>query len=190
MNLELRPNLLQHPNIPKPLHGMEPRVLKGQEWWDMTRQEAYASTDYHCLACGIHKLNAAYHRWLEAHEDYTIDYKNGVMTINEIIPLCHSCHNFIHSGRLVATNQKMNLDKILNILKHGLKILEENNLDGFEYTINVANQLGIEHNCKAIDDGIKSNDDMAEWGDWKLILDSKEYHSKFKDYNEWKSYYN
>tara|TARA_R100001244_G_scaffold68988_1_gene56489 strand:- start:5275 stop:5847 length:573 start_codon:yes stop_codon:yes gene_type:complete len=189
MSLKLKPELLQHPNIPKMLHGLAPRVIKGQAWWDQTRQEAYSSTNYHCLACGVHKTDAKYHQWLEAHEDYTINYKAGTMEVKEIIPLCHSCHNFIHSGRLYVTNQKTNPDKIFDILRHGLKILEDNDLPGFEGTIEMATKLKIEHNCKSIDDGIKSNDDLAKWSDWRLILDGQEYYSKFKDFDEWQEYY-
>ena len=184
----LKPELLQHPNIPKPLHGISPRTIKGQAWWDITRQEVYASTDYCCLACGVHKTEAKYHKWLEAHEDYTIDYNKGEVKINKIIPLCHSCHSFIHSGRLVVTALKTNPDKVFDILRHGLKILEKNNLKGFEYTIDVANKLEIKHNCKPIEFNMDPND-CAEWSDWKLILDDKEYYSKFKDYEDWKQFY-
>jgi len=188
MTLKLRPQLLQHPNIPNPLHGMAPRVIKGQEWWDVTRQAAYASTDYHCLACGMHKTENRYHKWLEAHEDYTIDYKNGIMTVKEIIPLCHSCHNFIHSGRLWVTNRKTYTGKIADILKHGIKILEDNNLAAWDYTLMLADRYNVEYNCEVINS--KEIENIAAWDKWHLILDGQKYYSKFKDMQEWHNYYN
>lgn len=37
----LRPELLLHNNIPKPMHGVAPRVVLGQKWWDRERRECY-----------------------------------------------------------------------------------------------------------------------------------------------------
>jgi hypothetical protein len=62
--------------------------------------EVYAKYDYHCIACGVHKTKAKKFKWLEAHESYSINYKKGICKIESIEPLCHYCHNFIHSGRL------------------------------------------------------------------------------------------
>jgi len=185
--MEKRPQLLQHPNIPKPLHGLAPRVIKGQEWWDKVRQEAYASTKYHCLACGIHKTKAKYHQWLEAHEDYTFNLRTGEVKVKQIIPLCHSCHNFIHSGRLSVTAEK---DKIIDILKHGFKILEDNNLDVSVATHIIAEQIGFKHNSKVIDCGIPEDEMCNVWGEWHLVLDGEKYYSKFKDSEEWRKFYN
>ena len=71
------PKYLTHPNIPKPLHGMNPRSILGKEWWDIKRREAYATHNYCCWACGIPKSKAKYHNWLEGHETYQINYKIG-----------------------------------------------------------------------------------------------------------------
>jgi len=185
IEVELRPQLLQHPNIPKPLHGLAPRVIKGQDWWDETRQDAYASTNYHCLACGVHKEKAKYHNWLEAHEDYDINYRTGEVNIKQIIPLCHSCHNFIHSGRLSVTAERY---KIIDILKHGFKILEDNNLDVSQATYMIAEQVGVKHNSKVIYCGI-TEDEMCVWSEWHLVLDGEKHYSKFKDFEDWKNFY-
>jgi hypothetical protein len=62
------------PNTPKPLHGMSPRSILGDEWWDKERIKAYRKFFNHCQACGVHKSDALYHRWLEAHEVFNFDY--------------------------------------------------------------------------------------------------------------------
>ena len=170
---------------------MSPRTVKGQDWWDVTRRTAYASTDYHCLACGIHKTENRYHKWLEAHEDYDINFKTGEVNIKQIIPLCHSCHNFIHSGRLQMANlvhygaRSNNLGKIRDIIEHGIRICEENNLAVQYYTVDLADNLKISHKCEKLE----QPDGDPDWGAWHLLLEGEKYYSKFKDINEWHNYY-
>ena len=129
----MRPEILTHPNIPKPLHGMAPREIKGTDWWNEQRQIAYAKYDYHCWACGVHKQNAMFHQWLEAHENYHINYEEGWMEITEITGLCHTCHNFIHSGRMKNLLAQGELKKsfVYYVLRHGFKILKDAELEPF-----------------------------------------------------------
>lgn len=164
----IKPEILLHPNIPKPLHGLAPRTILGEEWWNEERQKAYAQNNYHCWACGVHKLDAKYHRWLEAHEYYEIDYPKGTMTFVETVALCHSCHNYIHCGRLqkLFDRGEISYEKFRDILRHGDNILAANKL--------------VRH------DPPKT---CAPWGKWRLVLDGKKYKGKFKDFDSWKKFY-
>lgn len=166
--MKLRPEILMHPNIPKPLHGMAPRAILGADWWDIERKKAYASTDFHCAACGVHKNEAEYHRWLEAHELYAFNYPKGRMTFKEIVPLCHACHNFIHSGRMRALVNKGEMDKakMILILARGEKLLKDSKLKR-----------------------PKPPTKVAAWDQWRLILNGQEYKGKFKSFQEWMDFY-
>lgn len=121
-----RPELLLDLGIPGPMSGTAPRVVLGQAWWDKTRQEAYASTGYRCLACGVSKWEDVEHKWLEGHEVYKIDWRRGRMIYVETVPLCHYCHCFIHQGRLgeLAKRKEVPLWKLKAVLRHGLSILK------------------------------------------------------------------
>lgn len=181
------PTILTHPNIPKPLHGINPRTVMGQSWWNKERKKAYQSTSFRCLACDIQKRRAKYHQWLEAHEYYNYDYRNGTLTLEKIIPLCHSCHNFIHSGRLYILHQKgeISFSKVKDILEHGFAILKENNLNAFFGTIQVAEELGIHTDVEPeIPEPC-----YVEWHEWKMVIEGKEYYSKFKNEEEWAAFY-
>jgi predicted restriction endonuclease len=164
-----RPELLLHPNIPKPLHGMSPRELKGTEWWDKTRQQVYEKANYKCQCCGVDRRDAKYHKWLEAHECYIYDYERGTATVSEIIALCHSCHSYIHSGLLQMRYRsgQISLDKYLDIKNHGDNILRKSGL-----TLPPPPSK------------------IADWEKWRIILDGVEYPTKYKSYEAWFQHYN
>lgn len=163
--MKTRPEILLHPQIPPPLHGLVPRVILGQEWWDKTRKAVAALTGGHCLACGVHKGDAKEHQWLEGHELYEIDYAAGRMTYIETVPLCHWCHNFIHAGRM--QKNQMSILKLEDITEHGNKIL---------------NTAGLKK--------LKSGKiQAAQWADWRLVLFGQEYAPLCKSVVEWKKKY-
>lgn len=161
-----RPEILLQNNTVKPLHRVVPRTILGKEWWDATREEAYASTDYHCIACGVHKREAKWHQWLEGHEVYTINYRAGRMTYVETVPLCHGCHNFIHDGRLRALldRDEIEQEKYDAIMAHGRFVLKE---------------AGLRKRPRP------HMGPTAKWEDWRLVLFGKEYPPVFTNYKEW-----
>lgn len=163
-----RPEILLHPNIPKPLHGLAPRTIMGQEWWDVVRQEAYAKAGYCCDACGVPKSEALYHKWLECHELYEIDYPKGRMVFKELVALCHACHNYIHSGRMKILVRKgeMEDEKMEAILKRGNKIIRDAKL----------RRPRPPTKC-------------APWEDWVLVFEGREYPAKHKSFEEWQEAY-
>ena len=186
--MELKPQILQHPHIPKPLHNISPRTINGQIWWDKIRQKVYEKYDYHCLACGVAKEDAKKHKWLEAHEFWQINYNTGICKVETIEPLCHYCHNFIHSGRLaMITGKEKSVEEVIEILEHGFKILSENKLDCFLFTLGLGNKLQCNtHNVKPY--SLNENLEL-KWTDYVLLYNNKEYRSKFKSFEDWKFFY-
>ena len=189
-----RPELLSSPSIPKPLHGVNPRTILGKRWWDVQRQEAYSKHDYRCYACGVPKQNADFYKHLEAHEDYNIDYETGKVELREIVALCHSCHNFIHSGRLytIYRNGEISKDKVLDILNHGFDICQRNNVKPYygsflvRYMLDEYSEILAEQYAK--NDGWFPKK-VADWDKWHLVVEGKEYYSPFKDIEDWKKYW-
>lgn len=150
-----RPEILLHPNIPKPMHGLAPRAILRKEWWDETRKASYRSTGMRCLACGVKSWEAKEHQWLEGHELYKIDYPRGRMVYLETVPLCHYCHGFIHDGRLEALWHagQATKEKYEAVMRHGQAILRAAKLKSPR----------------------PYNGPCAPWADWRLALFGKEY---------------
>jgi hypothetical protein len=194
-----RPELLLHPNIPKPLHGINPRTILGQKWWNARRQLAYAEQDYHCWACGVHKTSAKYHQWLEAHEVYNIDYSTGRVEMEDICALCHSCHQYIHDGRMqkLLEQGKLSFEKYLDILAHGERIVKAYlrkvavNYRGeawkqpFEATMPFQDTFP-NVSVPGLPRPVQSS---AEWQEWHLVVEGQEYYTRFSDIQEWADYY-
>jgi len=165
---QCHPSILLHPNIPKPMHGVNPRSILGQSWWDNERKEAEQRTRGHCLACGIHKSKARFRQWMEGHELYQINYTKGRMIYIKTVPLCHYCHNYIHSGRMFALLEqgKFNVSQYRAIINHGDRVLA---------------QAKITKPPPEILD----NSQVASWGDWRLVIDGVEYPPKYKTPAHW-----
>ena len=178
--LFVRPELLMQPNIVKPLHSVAPRTIMGQWWWDRQRQRCYEKNNFHCYSCGVHKSDAPFRQWLEAHESYKIDLENCRYTLDELVGLCHACHNFIHSGRMLSlVNQgKASRYRMETILDWGNNLLAFNGLDkskAWWKKDGIFQQFFPEH--------------IGTWNKWHLILDGEKFYSPFKDYAAWAKNY-
>lgn len=167
------PEILFCPNTPKPLHGLTPRTILGKSWWDEQRKLAYALYNYHCHACGIHKSKAKYHQHLEAHELYYFDYPNGRLKLRAVVGLCHSCHNYIHDGRMsnLVNEGLFDPNKMDDILEHGQSILFDAG-----YAL-----------CK-IDLDEEDIGDL-NWRQWHIILEGQTYYARYESYKQWRDYY-
>lgn len=163
------PKILCHPNIPKPLHGVNPRTIFGQEWWDKNRQITYAENNYHCFACGTHKQDALFHKWLEAHEFYLYDYENGRITFDHLVALCHACHNYIHDGRMrmLVNTEQMEISKYNTIVEHGDLLIEQSDLK---------HERSVRHHHAS----------SVAWEDWRMIISGKEYGPSTQSFHQWK----
>lgn len=175
-----RPEILLQPQLVKPLHSMAPRTIMGSTWWNRVRQEAYAKNNYHCFACGVHKSEALFKNWLEAHESYSIDFEKKQYKLEELIALCHACHNYIHAGRLEAIFKKGEISeyKYRTIHEHGDTLLFLNDMDKKE-------AWWTEPSIKAqlfpeLD---------GTWNQWHLLLNDIKYYSRFDNYEAWAAYY-
>lgn len=186
--MESYPFLLLHPNIPKPLHGLTPRTILGDIWWQQQKATARKKSGNRCVTCGVSPREAKYHQWLETHEVYNL-YSTGKMVFRTSIALCHSCHNYIHDGRMQALVRKNTFpeEKYLDILDHGNKVLSswwgedvkfKDRFDGLVHPIYLENIPFL-----------KWERGDCEWGDYHLILYGTRYESKFKDYDQWSEYY-
>ena len=147
------------------MHGVTPRGILGNVWWNETRKAAYRSLAYRCAACGVQKLLARCRQWLEGHEVYTIDYLLGRMAYLETVPLCHFCHNYIHGGRLQALLEsgEIHQAKYVAIVQHGDRVLREAGLQRPPaYT-----------------------GPTADWGDWRLVIGIREYPPKYPTFDAW-----
>ena len=192
----LRPEILTHENIPKPLHGRNPRTILGKKWWDIEREKAYAANDYHCLACGEKPGRDEKHR-LEAHEFYEIDHETAIVKYIEPVALCKNCHSFIHSGRMYSLYKKgqMSRDRILTILNRGFKLLKENKLSAYWNTKFLWLILNGYSEAKAevylLDrDLIPISKYANKWSEWTLEMNGKKYYSLYENEQEWENFYN
>ncbi len=168
-SLKLRPELLLCPNVPKPMHGIAPRTVLGRKWWDATRQAAYEASGFCCSACGVHKFQAKFRKWVEGHEIYAIDHIKGLMIYVETVALCHSCHNYVHSGRMQALLEagKMSQAKFAAIVIHGDRVLAAAGLTRLP----------------------PHDGPTADWGKWRLVVGKKRYKGLFSCEADWVKYH-
>jgi len=158
------PSILLHPNIPKPLHTVNPRSILGKEWWDKTRSKAYKEQSYHCHACG-HLGDRQKGDFLEAHEHYDVNYATGRIVLVKVVALCKKCHLHIHSGLCEILLEKGDITQREHdeIIQHGFNLLLKNGLPTLP-------------ECPLV---------ICAWDEWYLELNGKKYYSPFKNYEDW-----
>ena len=66
-------------------------VLKPEDW-DRVRRDTYKRAKGRCVICGESSR-------LEAHEQWSYDDEKALQKLENVIALCHSCHEIKHIGR-------------------------------------------------------------------------------------------
>jgi hypothetical protein len=150
------PTLLQHPQIPPALWGVNPRNLYGPDWWGYVRNRTYEMYNFRCWACGVPSKEALYRPGrLDAHETYEYQGIYQVATFTGTCALCTACHDFIHRGRMktLLLHGKIGQSKVDGTLQRGMEILARANLRPVNPS-NIAN---------------------FQLPGWKLLLDGRQF---------------
>ncbi len=60
--------------------------------WDIVRKDAYARAGGRCCVCGRVAR-------LEAHEKWSYNEEKALQKLEDVVALCHSCHEVVHISR-------------------------------------------------------------------------------------------
>lgn len=147
-------------------------------------------------------------RNLHAHEIYDIDYNKGTARFIRAVSVCKNCHvNFIHSGRMFTMYKKgdplTTKEVVLKGLERGFKQIKqwndthygEEKLRVYFTVLEYVDDPEIGEEIKELIDKYEiefyiPNGEMMPrgvpvWGDWKLIIGTKEYKTPFHSQKEW-----
>lgn len=191
--------LITMPNVPKPLHGLPPRVIMGKTTWDHVRKRCYFDAGYKCEICGCEPPKGQLH----AHELYSYDWKKGTGKFERCIAICKQDHDFIHSGRLITLYKQGNLlypkDYVLGVVEKGFKLISEYNathrnkapLRVYSTFIEYLKVPDLAEDMERLINKYdiqfyQHPDESADWGEWKLVLGNKEYPTPYANIYEWK----
>lgn len=167
---ELRPELLLHPQMPKPLHGLNLRSIVAPSEWDRIRRAAYALHGDCCWACGERKRGIGptgrRNGDLFGHECFEFDYARGEGRIVEVVAICSDCSDYIHIGRIRMLIQEGVLPETEfdRISEHGSEILKRAGLSKLPLSY-----IG----------------EIAPWPEWHVFYQGQKYLTLFEDYNAW-----
>lgn len=192
--------ILSGPNLPKPLHGVNPRTYMGSVTWDKLRKRTYFMAGYKCQICGA---DCSEPGAMDAHELYDINYWGGTSTFSKVVGICKKCHNFYHSGRLLTLYKQGNplytKEKVLDIVEHGFKLIhdwnethpDEPKLKAYETFIEYYKNDTLKPEMEKLIDKYdisfwgEDKKRIADWEDWVLIYGKTKIPTPYKDYEAW-----
>lgn len=195
---DLRP-LIAMPNIPKPLHGVNPRTLLGSSNWNRMRRACYAEANDTCEICGTKPENL---RHRHGHEVYEISYSQGTAKFIRVFCVCSLCHlACIHTGRALTLWKQDNplypTEFLLQGAEHAFKIISEYNKDhpkedlrAYATFLEYLKHDGLKEPMEKL---IKKYDmkfytgvtNMVDWGDWKLLIGENGYPTPYQNEKDW-----
>lgn len=192
--------ILAGPNLVKPLHGMNPRTIMGDNAWGKLRKRTYYLANYKCQICGEDCSSPGA---MDAHELYSINYVTGEARFAKVIGICKNCHNFYHSGRMFTLCKNKNPlyqpEKVLSIVEHGFRLIYEWNkkhhrkdkIKAYAIFLEYLKQPELAETMEKLIDKYEmefwgeDTKHICDWEDWKLIFGKREYPTPYKDYQAW-----
>lgn len=199
------PAILCMPNVPLPLHMLNPRLIDPKAWEKM-RKQCYADADYCCQASSKEMGKGHLH----AHELYHIDWVNQQAIFTRPVALDPTLHTrFIHSGRALTMFERGDKyfpkEALIATLEYGFSLVKGwNDTHAEDEPLRVSatfldwakndrlaydvNRLIEKYDMKFYDFDKKCFD-KKHWGNWKLIYNGKEYPTKFSTREDWEEYF-
>lgn len=196
---DLRP-LIAMPNLPKPLHNVNPRLLLGKRTWDFMRKACYHAANDTCEICGERPEVL---RRRHGHETFKIDYEEGTAEFVRVFCLDSTCHlGGIHTGRALTLYRQGSplypKEFLLEGAEKAFRIISEYNADYPDVDLRAYTTFLDYLKCEELREPMErliekyqikfyeeDKKKLAEWGDWRLIIGNKEYPTPYKDEKEW-----
>ena len=192
--------LITMPNVPRPLHGkgMQPRTIFGKTTWDFMRKSAYYNAGYKCEICGREPKKGDLH----AHELFSYDYDKQTGEFERVVAICRTCHDGIHSGRLITMFKNKNplypKSYVLRVVENCFSLVHKYNLEHKDEPLRVYatyleyvdvpelrdEMLSLikKYDIKFYEEDVPRH---KRWKGWKVIVGKNTYNSPYKSQGEW-----